>query len=166
MSPSVSGADDKLGELRPAADADLPEGPDTDVFVVRAASAPERLFRTDREITDLDKLRIEPDDTDATEATRFRFLATTVETAGRYSFLDLDIPVGGGPRPQVHQEADEWFYVLQGNAVFHVDYRTFPLAEGDFVHIPMGTTHWFEVLDARIRVLAGYSPAGEELRFL
>jgi hypothetical protein len=34
------------------------------------------------------------------------------------------------------------------------------------VHIPMGTTHWFEVLDARIKVLAGYSPAGEELAFL
>ena len=36
------------------------------------------------------------------------------ETAGRYSFLAVDVPVGGGPRPHVHQEADEWFYVQQG----------------------------------------------------
>jgi mannose-6-phosphate isomerase-like protein (cupin superfamily) len=66
----------------------------------------------------------------------------------------------------VHEKADEWFHVLQGNPVVHVDDRTFTLAEGDFVHIPMGTTHWFEVLDAPIRVLAGYCPAGVELAFL
>jgi len=30
----------------------------------------------------------------------------------------------------------------------------------------MGTSHWFEVFDAPIKVLAGYSPAGEELAFL
>jgi hypothetical protein len=39
-------------------------------------------------------------------------------------------------------------------------------AEGDFLHIPIGTTHWFEVLDAPVKVLAGYCPAGEELAFL
>ena|SRR5215213_10244934 len=81
-----------MGSLTEALASDLPEGPDTDVFVVRAASARERLFHS----------------------SRFCFLATTVETAGRYSFLTVDIPVGGGPRPHVHQEADEWFYVLQG----------------------------------------------------
>ena len=144
MSRSESDPADEPGEMTPAPGADLSEGPDTDVFVVRAASAPERLFRS----------------------TRFRFLATTVETAGRYSFLDIDVAVGSGPRPHVHQKADEWFYVLQGDPVFHIDDRTFTLAEGDFVHIPMGTTHWFEVLDAPIRVVAGYSPAGEELEFL
>src|SRR5512132_1098267 len=107
MSRSGSDPADEPGEMAPTPGADLSEGPDTDVFVVRAASAPERLFRSDREITDLAELRIEPDDKDATEATRFRFLAKTVETAGRYSFLALDVPVGGGPRPHVHQEADE-----------------------------------------------------------
>lgn len=144
MSGSVSDAGDEPGEMTPASGGDLSEGPDTEVFVVRAASAPERLFLS----------------------SRFRFLATTVETAGRYSFLAVDVPVGGGPRPHVHQKADEWFYVLQGDPIFHVDDRAFPLSEGDFVHIPMGTTHWFEVLDAPIKVLAGYSPAGEELAFL
>ena len=144
MSGSVSDAGDEPGEMTPPPGADLAEGPDTDAFVVRAASAPERLFLS----------------------SRFRFLATTVETAGRYSFLAADVPVGGGPRPHVHQKADEWFYVLQGDPIFHVDDRAFPLSEGDFVHIPMGTTHWFEVLDAPIKVLAGYSPAGEELAFL
>jgi mannose-6-phosphate isomerase-like protein (cupin superfamily) len=144
MSRSVSDAADKPGEMTPAPGADLSDGPDTDAFVVRAASARESQFLS----------------------SRFRFLATTVETAGRYSFLHVDVPVGSGPRPHVHPEADEWFYVLDGNPVFHLDDRTFPLAEGDFVHIPMGTTHWFEVLDAPIKVLAGYSPAGEELPFL
>jgi mannose-6-phosphate isomerase-like protein (cupin superfamily) len=130
--------------MTPAPDSDLSEGPDTDVFVVRAASAPERIVGPDR----------------------MRFLATTVETAGRYSFLAVEVTVGSGPPPRVHPEADEWFYVQHGNPVFHVDDRTFTLAEGDFVHIPMGTTHWFEVLDAPVKVLAGYCPAGEELAFL
>jgi len=144
MSRSGSDAADKPGEMTPRPDADRPEDPDTDVFVVRAASAPERQFLS----------------------SRMRFLATTVETAGRYSFLAVDVPVGGGLRPHVHPEADEWFYVLQGDPVVHVDDRAFTLAEGDFVHIPMGTTHWFEVLDAPVKVLAGYCPAGEELAFL
>jgi mannose-6-phosphate isomerase-like protein (cupin superfamily) len=149
MSQSGSDAADEPGEMTPAPGADLSEGPDTDVFVVRAASAPERVIHSDRGGDHV-----------------FRFLATTVETAGRYSFLDHDVPVGGGPLPHVHEKADEWFYVLQGNPVVHVDGHTFTLAEGDFVHIPMGTTHWFEVLDAPIRVLAGYCPAGEELAFM
>ncbi len=146
MSPSESDAADQPGE--PAPDADRSERPDTDVLVVRAASAPERVIR-DRGLDH-----------------GFRFFATTNETAGRYSLLSNDVPVGAGPPPHIHQEADEWFYVLQGNPVVHVDDRTFTLAEGDFVHIPMGTTHWFEVLDAPVRMLVGYSPAGEELAFL
>lgn len=145
MSPSESNAADEPGQQSPAPDTDKPDGPDTDVFVVRGASAPERSWPG---------------------SDRTRFLATTHETAGRYSFLDIDVPIGGGPPPHIHQTADEWFYVLQGNPVVHVDDRAFTLAEGDFVHIPMGTTHWFEVLDAPVRVLAGYSPAGEELAFL
>jgi hypothetical protein len=52
---------------------------------------------------------------------RMRFFATTNETAGRYSFFAVDVPVGSGPSPHVHQEADEWFYVQQGNPVVHVD---------------------------------------------
>ena len=148
MSPSEIDAADEPGELTPAPGANRPERPDTDVFVVRAASAPERVIR----FRGVDH--------------GFRFFATTNETAGRYSFPANDVPVGGGPPPHIHQEADEWFYVLEGSPVVYVDDRAFTLAEGDFVHIPMGTTHWFEVLDAPVRVLAGYSPAGEELAFL
>jgi mannose-6-phosphate isomerase-like protein (cupin superfamily) len=145
MGRSVSDAGDAPGGMTPAPGADLPEDSDTKLFVVRAALAPERsLMGTDR----------------------MRFLATKVETAGRYSFLSVDVPVGVGPPPHVHQEADEWFYVLQGHPVVHIGDRTFTLAEGDFAHIPMGTTNWFEVLDAPIRMLAGYCPAGEELKFL
>jgi hypothetical protein len=67
---TVSDPADKPGEMTPAPGADLPEGPDTDVFVVRAASAPERQIHSNRGVP-----------------ASFRFLATTVETAGRYSFL-------------------------------------------------------------------------------
>ena len=144
MSRSGRDAADKPDEMTPTRGADL-AGPDTDVFVVRAASTPERFW---------------------SDSDRIRFLATTNETAGRYSFLVVDVPIGGGPPAHIHQESDEWFYVLQGNPVVHVGDRTFTLAEGDFVHIPMGTTHWFEVLDAPVRVLAGYCPAGVELAFL
>jgi hypothetical protein len=93
MSPSESDAADKTGEMTPAPGADRPKGPDTDVFVVRAASAPERVIR----YRGVDH--------------GFRFFATTNETAGRYSFLANDVPVGGGPPPHIHQKAaaiEEW----------------------------------------------------------
>ncbi len=83
MSRLVSDPADKPSELTPAPDADLSDGPDTDVFVVRAASAPERVVGPDR----------------------MRFLATTVETAGRYSFLAVDVTVGSGPPPHVHPKS-------------------------------------------------------------
>jgi quercetin dioxygenase-like cupin family protein len=78
-------------------------------------------------------------------------------------FLAVDVPVGSGPPPHEHAAADEWFYVLEGTPVFHVADRAVTLHEGAFVHIPMGTKHWFEAIDGPVRVLAGHVPGGEEL---
>jgi hypothetical protein len=72
----------QTGRADASARWDRSEGPDTDVFVVRAAPAPERMVGPDR----------------------MRFFATTNETASRYSSLVVDVPVGSRPPPHVHQE--------------------------------------------------------------
>jgi len=97
---------------------------------------------------------------------QFRFLATVDETGGSYSLLEVDVPVGSGPPPHVHAESEEWFYVLRGHAVFHLDGISAEARAGDHVHIPRGVTHSFEVTDEDLTVLIGFSPGGEEQQFL
>jgi quercetin dioxygenase-like cupin family protein len=93
----------------------------------------------------------------------FRFLVTANESGGTYSVCLVDVPVGGGPTPHVHDVAEEWFYVLAGAPLFHVAGQQLELSSGDFVHIPRGTEHWFQVGGSPVRLLSGFAPAGDEL---
>ncbi|HEX5540430.1 MAG TPA: cupin domain-containing protein [Micromonospora sp.] len=96
----------------------------------------------------------------------FHWLATSDETGGAYALMEVEIPVGGGPAPHVHEAAEEWFYVLAGQPIFHVGTERLVLGSGDFVRIPPGTTHWFEVVGQPVRVLASFVPGGEEATLL
>lgn len=116
----------------------------SEILIVQDGTGPERLIDNDR----------------------FHFIATADQTGGRYSSLSIEVPIGGGPSAHSHTYADEWFYVLEGAPLFYVGLTSATLGAGDFVHVPMGTTHWFEVKDAPIRVLAGYAPGGVELTFM
>jgi quercetin dioxygenase-like cupin family protein len=91
----------------------------------------------------------------------FQFLATGAQTGGAYSLTEVQVPAGGGPGPHRHP-AEEWFYVLDGTALFHLDARDVPVGSGDLVRIPPGTEHWFEVSEGPVRLLSGFVPAGEE----
>lgn len=48
---------------------------------------------------------------------------------------------GGAQPPNVHQNAEEIFYILKGRAVAHCDGRTFDLEAGDSFLARRGQTH-------------------------
>jgi oxalate decarboxylase/phosphoglucose isomerase-like protein (cupin superfamily) len=50
--------------------------------------------------------------------------ATGAETGGALTFTEIDATPGGGPPVHVHENKDEWFYVLEG---------TFDIVLGDQV---------------------------------
>lgn len=91
----------------------------------------------------------------------FRFLVRGSQTGGTYSLTEVHVPVGGGPGPHRHP-SEEWFYVLGGDALFHLGSQEVTVGVGDLVRIPAGTEHWFEVPADPVHLLSGFVPAGEE----
>ncbi|MBC7809046.1 MAG: cupin domain-containing protein [Akkermansiaceae bacterium] len=89
-------------------------------------------------------------------------LATSEETGGSYSLIEELIPQGLAAPPHVHEEADEMFYILEGEATFFVDSTPLKATPGSIVSIPRGTKHSFQVDTPTARLLNTYTPAGFE----
>jgi hypothetical protein len=98
---------------------------------------------------------------------RIDFLATAESTDGDYSLFHLLIPAGPpGPRPHIHTDADEFFFVLEGRVEVLVDDDWLSLGPGEFQHVARGTLHtfWNVTADAA-RMLSGFVPSGFERWF-
>ena len=95
----------------------------------------------------------------------FRFLASGEDTAGSYSTMEIASPYDTGPRPHIHAEAEESFFLLDGEVMFEVAGTRYNVKPGGFVHVPRGTVHHFRVLSPSARMIATYAPAGEEQGF-
>ncbi len=80
--------------------------------------------------------------------------------------MEIESPPGSGPGLHVHEEAEESFHVLDGDVTFQIGSERPAASTGDFIHIPRGTPHRFEVGLRPARLLASYAPAGDELPFL
>lgn len=63
-------------------------------------------------------------------------------TDGSFSVHDNTIPAGSpGPRPHIHRDHEETFYVLEGELTVRVGPRTFTAPAGSFVVVPRGVVH-------------------------
>jgi quercetin dioxygenase-like cupin family protein len=89
-------------------------------------------------------------------------IATAAQTGGGYSFLEIEIPAGSGPPPHEHP-ADEFFYILSGVASIQTGELRGEVGPGDYFHVPRDTPHAITAVED-VRLVAGYSPAGEENR--
>jgi len=94
---------------------------------------------------------------------RARVLVDGDETAGRFSLVDMvHVPARHMPPLHVHHEADEGFYVIEGEVALHLPGRSIACRPGDFVVAPRGVPHAYEVGDAPARWLVTSNPAGFE----
>ena len=84
------------------------------------------------------------------------------DTAGAYSVHDNTIPSGSpGPRPHLHRDHEEAFYVLAGELTVRVGPRRFVAPAGSFVVVPRGVVHRPSNPGTEpARVLLIFSPAG------
>ena len=89
-------------------------------------------------------------------------LADGADTDGRYCLMEQLMPEGAGPKPHVHPNGDEHFYVLDGSMRMTVGERTFDAGPGGSVWIPRGVVHHFKVSSETCRVLNTFAPAGME----
>lgn len=89
-------------------------------------------------------------------------LASGQDTDGRFSLVEAEAAPGQEPPPHLHHREDEAYYVLEGDAVFDVGGERFVATPGDFVFLPRGVAHSFQIAGPRARVLILVSPAGFE----
>ncbi len=89
------------------------------------------------------------------------------DTAGAYSMYDNTIPSGSpGPRPHIHRDHEEAFYVLEGELTMRVGPRTITAPAGSFVVVPRGVVHQPSNPGTEpTRVLLIFSPAGMDRFF-
>lgn len=97
---------------------------------------------------------------------RYRLLADSNMTDGRYMIVEAHVPPGGGPPPHVHSREEEGFYIIQGEMTFYTDEKSIKATAGSFINIPVGLAHWFRNESNRpVKMLILASPGGMENMF-
>lgn len=64
-------------------------------------------------------------------------------TNGSFCVAEITSQPGGGVPPHLHQNVDEFFYVLDGEYTFLLDGKPTQASAGTFVFVPAGTFHGF-----------------------
>jgi len=107
-----------------------------------------------------------PDNSDARHlgvvGDTYTILLSGMDTAGRFTLIDMHVPPGGGPPPHRH-DFEETFILLDGElqATFRGEKRI--VRAGETIHIPANAPHQFHNTSSRpVRMLCICSPAGQE----
>ncbi len=91
------------------------------------------------------------------------FKATGNETGGAFALVEQVGEPGTGAPPHIHHDEDEFFYVLEGEAVFTFGDQTIKGRPGSFIFLPRDIMHTFQnVGTTPCRMLLGVTPAGFE----
>ncbi|MBW3633225.1 MAG: quercetin 2,3-dioxygenase [Chloroflexi bacterium] len=92
------------------------------------------------------------------------FLATGEDTGGHYSLTEVTGRRNHSvvPPMHVHTREEECFYVIEGAITCYVDDQVFQVAAGDFIVLPRGVPHRYELSSEEARLLNLCVPAGFE----
>jgi mannose-6-phosphate isomerase-like protein (cupin superfamily) len=79
-------------------------------------------------------------------------------TAGAFTLLEATEPPDFGPPMHIHHNADEAFYVLEGEYIIFIEDQETRCPAGSFIYIPSGVRHGFRVGAVASRKLNLYAP--------
>ena len=89
--------------------------------------------------------------------------ATSAETDGAYTVIEIISLPGSGPPPHVHENEDESMYVIDGEFEILLDAKRIRAAPGAFAFVPRGTVHRFRCIGDRPgKILIVFTPGGIE----
>lgn len=86
------------------------------------------------------------------------FKATAADTGGAFLLVEENARRGKATPLHTHPEEDETFYILGGEALFHLDGREQALSAGAFVSVPRGVPHAYVVTSEVARALVLITP--------
>lgn len=89
--------------------------------------------------------------------------ASGAETGGTLAALENLLPAGFATPLHVHRDADEPYYVLEGDVTFYCEGEAYRAGPGSFLFLPRGVPHAFRVSEAGpARLLILTLPGGFE----
>ena len=94
------------------------------------------------------------------------YLATSANTAGEFTVVEIITAPAGGPPPHAHKAQDEIFYVVDGQHEVLLGDKIETAGPGDLVFIPRGTRHRYSNAGAKSgKLLSIHTPGGFEKFF-
>jgi mannose-6-phosphate isomerase-like protein (cupin superfamily) len=90
------------------------------------------------------------------------FKATSADTGGRYSLLEMTAPPGLQVPLHIHYGEDEGFYVVEGSITVEVGDATVEVTAGEHAFGPRDIPHRFTAGPGGARMLWVLTPAGFE----
>lgn len=84
------------------------------------------------------------------------------QTDGQFAQIEVTTRPGSEPPLHTHTREDEAVFLLEGSIRFTVGDQVFTAKAGDYVLLPKGIPHTFQVLTESARTLLTISPAGFE----
>ena len=89
--------------------------------------------------------------------------ATEAETGGAFLLFEDALDLGKVTPLHIHPDADETFYMLDGEIALHIDGEPRQLAAGGMAVIPRGIPHAFMVTSPEARMLCLQTPGAPHL---
>jgi quercetin dioxygenase-like cupin family protein len=90
----------------------------------------------------------------------FNFLSMGSETEGRHALMRIVVNRGAEPPAHTHSREDESYYIVNGNVRYTIGDEVITVSNGEYVYLPKGIPHKFELLSEQAEVLMLISPAG------
>ena len=106
-----------------------------------------------------------PENARAIPGALFHFLVNGEQTNNLFSLIYIEVHKGNEPPAHTHQKEDESYYILEGSIRFWVGDQVFDAKAGDFVYLPKGVPHKFEVQSEFVKELMWITPSGFEQWF-
>lgn len=88
------------------------------------------------------------------------------DTGGSLSVIDVLVPKGKATPLHTHPDAEETFYVIDGDLLVHIDGVNHSLTAGATSTVRRGTPHAFAVMSHEAHLLVVFSPGGGEQFFI
>ena len=87
---------------------------------------------------------------------------STQDTDGGLSVVEITSLHKGGPARHLHDDQDEWFYIVEGEHIIEVGEERYELGPGDSLLGPRKVVHaWAYVGEGTGRLIGALQPAGE-----
>jgi quercetin dioxygenase-like cupin family protein len=106
-----------------------------------------------------------PENARAIPGALFHFLASGQQTNNLFSLIYIEVHKGNEPPAHVHKNEDESYYILEGALRFWVGNEVMDVKAGDFIHLPKGIPHKFEIQSDYVKELMWITPSGLEKWF-